>query len=151
MVSVDQQLPNPGGPWDPSEIAWGLRRPAAYHTPIPRVGERVLVRVQAFAPLADAQVLGVEPWDSYDDHYLWHVVTDAAGQPERDGLGNRLLRPAPDPWPWLLLASPWGRFTIREGRVRGGPGWWPLDWERRWYPVPGGGRLAHPIDERMPT
>jgi hypothetical protein len=151
MVSMDQQLPAPFGPWDPNEFRLGLTRPPARQTPIPRQGDRVLVRVVAFDPLADAEVLDVEPWDSYDDHYLWHAVRRADGAAERDALGNRLLRPAPDPWPWLLLATPWGRLTIREGRLRGSGGWWPLDWERRWYPAPGGARLVRPIDERMPA
>ena len=136
------------GPWDRAEFDLGLVRPIHRQTPIPRVGDRVFCRVEAFAPLADAQVLGVEPDDTYDDHYLWQVVTDDWGVPVTDELGRRALAGAPDPWPWLLLATPWGRLTIREGRVRGSQGWWPLDWEHRWYPAPGGGRLVRAIDEK---
>jgi len=147
---MDQQLPAPfAGPWDPNEFRRALNRRPEHQTPIPRRGDRVLVRVVAFEPLADAEVLDVEPWDTYGDHYLWQVVKRPDGGAERDALGKYVMRPADDPWPWLLLATPWGRLTIREGRLLGSGGWWPLDWRHRWYPVAGGARLARPIDERM--
>lgn len=149
-VPLAQPYPNPGGPWDPNEFRLGFNRPAARQTPVPRPGDRVLVRVEPFGPLAGAEVLDVEPDDTHDDHYLWHVATEG-GLAVRDELGNPLLVRAPDPWPWLLLATDWGRFTIREGRVRGSQGWWPLDWKRRWYPKPGGAGWCRPIDERMPA
>lgn len=141
-----------GSPWDPAEFSLGLNRHPAHQTPIPRPGDRVLFRMEVFGPLTDAKVVDVQnPDDHPDDHYLWHVVTDDRGEPATDELGNRVTKPAPDRWPVLTLDTDWGRLTTREGRVRGSQGWWPLDWENRWYPAPGGGRLVRAIDEKRPA
>lgn len=138
--------------WDPNEFRIALRREPSRQTPIPRPGDRVLFRMEAFGPLTPAEVLEVQdPYLSLDDHYLWHVVTDDAGAAVRDELGAYVLAPAPDPWPILTLATDWGRLTTREGRVRGSQGWWPLDWEHRWYPTPGGTGWARAIDTLAPT
>jgi len=139
------------GPWDPAEHAMAQDRRPGRQTPIPRAGDRVLFRMEPFGPLTDAEVLDVQDLEDRSDHYLWRVVTDEYRRPVVDGAGERVMQRAPDPWPIVTLRTDWGRLTTREGRVRGSQGWWPLDWERRWYPKPGGGGWYRPCDEGMPT
>jgi hypothetical protein len=140
------------GPWDPAEFAKALARPPAYRTPPPSAGDRVFFRMEPFGPLTEAQVIDVQDLDDRSDHYLWHVVRDPdTGAALKDALGDYLMERVPDPWPVVTLSTDWGRLTTREGRVRGSQGWWPLDWERRFYPTPGGAGWARAIDERLPT
>lgn len=143
------RLAAPRGPWDPNEFRAALNRRPDRQTPIPRRGDRVLFRMEAFGPLTDAEVLDVQNVEAdFDDHYLWHVVRGDDGEALRNELGGYVLAPAPDPWPILTLATDWGRLTCREGRVRGAQGWWPADWEHRWYPAPGGAGWVRAIDGR---
>lgn len=136
------------GPWDPNEGRLALNRRPEHRTPIPRKGDRVLVRMEPFGPLADAEVLDVQDFENdRSDPNIWHVAVNDLGGAIMGALGLYEKFMVDDPWPWLLLTAPWGRFTIREGRLLGAPGWWPLDWKHRWYPAPGGARLIRPIDE----
>ena len=136
-------------PWDPNEGRMALNRRPEHRTPIPRKGDHVLCRVEAFGPLGDAEVLAVQDFEAErDDPNNWHVVTED-GIPVRDALGRTALALVADPWPVLTLATDWGRITIREGRLIGAPGWWPLDWADRWYPAPGGRGLIRPRDGRI--
>jgi hypothetical protein len=124
-------------PIDPGEVHWALNRPPHHRTPVPTVGERVCYRHHEWGEVTHAQVLAVQdPTDpaSYRDHYLWHVLVDEARLPIHDGAGNRVLTPAPDPWPTLTLATGWGHRMTREARVRGSAGWLPLDWQTRYRP-----------------
>ena len=134
------------GPWDPAEIAWAHNRPRQHQTPIPHPGDKVLFRMDPHAAPTDATVLEVQDPDARDDPHMWHVVRNDAGGALLDELGRMVMKPAPDQWPVLTLQTVYGRLTCREGRVRGAPGWLPLDWQRRWYPAPGGGRLVRDID-----
>jgi hypothetical protein len=137
VVSVHQVDESRLVPIDPSEIHWALNRPPEHRTPIPTVGERVYYRHHEWGEVTEAQVVAVQDPLDYADRYLWHVLTDERRRPIHDERGNRVLVPAPDPWPTLTLATDWGHRATREARVRGSAGWLPLDWRNRYRPEPG--------------
>lgn len=124
-------------PWETAELHWQLNRPPQHRTPIPAAGARVFYRHTPWGPVTAAQIIEVQSLDDQDDHYLWHRhVNPLTGAPEIDGAGRYLMKPAPDPWPSLTLATDWGHRITREARVRGSAGWLPLDWATRYRPLP---------------
>lgn len=126
-----------GVPYDAAEFAWARRRPAPHRTPLPSVGDEVLYRHDAWAEPVRAEVLSVQPLDDHDDPHLWTVQVDPlSGQPILLE-GKPLFVATDDPWPKLTLNVPGiGRVVTREARLRGAPGWLPLDWRERTRPSP---------------
>ena len=127
--------------WDASEVAWQLRRPGRFRTPLPAVGDRVFYRHRHFADVTAARVEQVEDLDDTGDNYVWQPVT-AGGQLVHDELGRRVFRQVPDPWVTLRLRTDWGVLVCREARLRGSAGWLPADWGRRLYPQIVDGRFT---------
>jgi hypothetical protein len=123
-------------PYAQWEFAWAHERPAQDRTPTPLVGDEVFYRHDPWGPVVRAEVVWRQPLDDLDDPHLWRV--------EMDGMGGALLldgRPVMaqrlDPWPILRLrVLRLGLGDTREARLRGSPGWLPLDWETRFRPLP---------------
>lgn len=142
---------------DPNEVHWAWNRPEEHRVPIPQVGDEVRYRHDQWGPVRKAIVLevfdpqlpeldGVAPQlrrniPQFDPH--WHrVVVDGNHQAVTHPLtGLYVVEDHPDPWPLVRLdASPdlpvYDVHDTREARLRGEPGWLPLDWAQRYRPVP---------------
>lgn len=132
-------------PYDPEEVAWARRRPPDQRTPLPGLGEAVLYRHDPWGPLMDATVEEVldDPADaSVGDHNpdVWEVQRDQVTGKYLMTHGQRILVRKADPWPQIRLVVTGPRrmiVTTQEARLRGSPGWLPLDWETRHRPIPG--------------
>lgn len=125
-----------GIPWTPGEFAWAHERPAEHRTPTPLLGDEVCYRHDAWGPVVTAEVVWRQPPDDVDDPHLWRVETDARGNPLLVE-GHPLFSQRLDQWPVLRLKVPrLGLGETREARLRGSPGWLPLDWETRYRPMP---------------
>lgn len=124
-----------GIPYTAAEFTWAHERPARHRTPLPAATDNVLYRHDAWATPVDAAVVWAQPSDDVDDPHLWVVQTDEHGRPVMLH-GRPLLVPRPDPWPTLRLKTRYGLVDTREARLRGSPGWLPLDWAARHRPVP---------------
>lgn len=132
------------------EHEWARWRPPRCRCPLPAVGDRVLYRHDEWAEPVNAVVLEIRddrpdnpfewanPYDPPFDPNVWRVVT-INGRPARDGQGRMKMERHPDAWPTLLLKVDGSRSHVetREARLRGSPGWLPLDWRDRQRPVPG--------------
>lgn len=111
-------------PYSAGEYRWARQRPVADRTPIPSVGDEVLYRHAPWEPPVPADVLHVQPFEDMADPNLWSDIDGPEGMP--------IWVPAVDPWPLLTLrAHGYGRVKTREARLRGSPGWLPLDWQSR--------------------
>lgn len=130
------QYPGDGGiVYTPEEYEWARRRPASQRTPIPQVGDEVFYRHAENGPVVRAEVLKVQNAEDFSDPNLWYFQTDQYNRPvEVDG--QRVLARAHDPWPEVTVKTPFGIGVTREARLRGSPGWLPLDWETRAVPQP---------------
>lgn len=118
------------------EYVWAQCRPAADRTPIPREGDEVLYRHHTGEQPTPATVVWVQPLDDIADPNLVRTQMDpATGEPMLLE-GRYVLLMAKDPWPLLILTTVHGRVETREARLRGSPGWLPLDWETRYRPAP---------------
>lgn len=122
-------------PWTEEEFRWAQRRPATDRTPIPHVGNEVMYRHNPWEPPTRAEVLAVQSLDDISDPNLWRPQRDLDGQLTQVE-GRYILTGALDPWPELTLRTIYGIGISRESRLRGSPGWLPLDWETRNRPVP---------------
>lgn len=122
------------GLWDPGEWGWTMRRPARNRVPLPAAGDHIWYRHRHFGPITQARVRQVQPIPEDDFDYQWLVVRNDAGMPLIDGAGHRVVRPTPDPWITLRLATDWGLVDTREARLCGSAGWLPVDWASRLYP-----------------
>lgn len=145
--------------YEPVEVSWANNRPHNERPPTPEVGAQVLYRRDPYdQDPVSVRVVRVQPVDdlthvhSYPgfgparDPNLWTLVRDTAGRPIIDPTGPRYA-PHPDPWPSIRVAGLWPPWPgareeqrealCRESRLRGSPGWLPLDWRSR--PV----RLPH--------
>ncbi len=118
------------------EIEWAHSRPSRHRVPVPKAGDQVLYRHDPWGEVSEAEVLAVQPLDDLSDPLLAFV--------ERDQFGELILiddRPVialkKDPWPTVTLRTRYGVGVTREARLRGSPGWLPLDWETRYRPLPG--------------
>jgi hypothetical protein len=135
-------------PHERVEAAYAHNRDPAERTPFPRAGDRVLFRADMWQrePPVPAVVLLVETWDdpqpvarwdgiSDGTECMWRVVKDLAGRPvvdvERGAERIRRVR-VEDPWPFVRLRLDSGALRdTREARLRGSPGWLPLDYLSR--------------------
>lgn len=122
-------------PYTRAEFDWAHSRESRHWVPVPTEGDTVLYRHDPWATPTEATVEWVQPADDIDDPHLWVVQTD-----ERGGVllhhGQPVMAPKPDPWPVLRLKTRFGPVETREARLRGAPGWLPIDWQARWRPVP---------------
>lgn len=129
-------------PWDANEYWWQLNRPRHLWTPLPSVGDLVCYRNDTWGPVSSARVVGRQDENDTDDHYLFDVVTvggldGTERRPMEDGAGRRVKVRRDDPWFDLYLDTEgYGRRVCREARLRGSPGWLPLDWRTRPRPIP---------------
>jgi hypothetical protein len=138
-------------PYDVREYNWALNRPYHERPALPRPGDMVFYRREAWDqnPVLVTVVAAADLRDRTDQN-LWQPVHDpATGQLLYDN-GVPRYAPVPDPWPWVRLTGRWavgGEMAERdaitmEARLRGSPGWLPLDWRDR--PV----RLPDELDAR---
>ncbi len=123
-------------PYDLAEVEWARHRPRRHRTPIPAVGDTVLYRHSEWADPVDADVIYVQPADDLTDPNLWQVQRDSTGAVAVVD-GRPVVSGHVDPWVSLTLRTRYGTVITREARLRGSPGWLPVDWERRERPVPG--------------
>lgn len=113
------------------EVAYARHRPPAERSPVPRAGDRVFYRHTEWdEQVTPARVLWVQNLNDRADPQLWHTVRDAYGQVILDDGVPRQV-PLADPWPQVRLSTVYGELLTWESRVRGSPGWLPLDWESR--------------------
>jgi hypothetical protein len=123
-------------PYDPSEMVWARDRPPWQQPPRPTVGDHVHYRHDPWGEITCAQVVRILD-DPEDDPNVYRYVLNeqsATRSPIVDGAGRRLVTLAPDPDPSVELHTQYGRVVTREARLRGSPGWLPLDYERYWRP-----------------
>lgn len=123
-------------PYSASEISWAHERPGQHRTPLPVAGDEVEYRHDSWGPVVRVDVVHVQSLDDIGDPHLWRVELDGFGRPllldDRPVMQQRF-----DPWPVLRLKVPRvGLVDTREARLRGSPGWLPLDWETRFRPMP---------------
>lgn len=123
-------------PYATWEYDWAHERPAPHRTPLPAAGDEVCYRHDQWGDVVRAEVVSVQSPTDLDDPHLWRVETDGMGRTllveGRTVMAQRL-----DPWPILRLRVPRiGLVDTREARLRGSPGWLPLDWETRHRPLP---------------
>ncbi len=122
-------------PYTRAEFDWAHDRPARCRVPVPTEGDTVFYRHDPWAAPTEARVEWVQPADDLDDPHLWDVQVDEHHRPLLHQ-GRPVMKPKLDPWPLLRLKTRFGLVDTREARLRGAPGWLPLDWESRWRPVP---------------
>lgn len=124
-----------GLPYTQAEYRWARSRPPQHRTPLPAVGDEVLYRHDQWGEPVQAEVLHVQSLDDLDDPNLWAVPFDESEPMTLEG--RSVIRRVDDPWPLLTLhTAKLGRPQTREARLRGSPGWLPLDWQARYRPVP---------------
>jgi len=123
-------------PYTRDEINWAHRRPAPHRTPLPSIGDEVLYRHDSFGEVQPATVVWMQSLDDMADPHLWQVQADGSGAPILLE-GKHVLQRRFDPWPLLHLRLVGGIVAeTREARLRGSPGWLPLDWQTRFRPAP---------------
>lgn len=140
-------------PWSDRELAWQRIRPPQHRVPLPHAGQRVFARLERFAEPLPAVVDRVPDlergwrWEDLEedtpDAWVWQIRRDnSTGRPILDGLGLPVVELLPDPQPVIRLRieDRGGIYEMREARLRGSPGWLPLDWRERWRPNPLEGR-----------
>ena len=152
MVSaVDDELATRAFPWSELELAWQRVRPPEHRVPLPRTGQRVYVRLDRFYEPLPARVAwapdlergwrweDLEPGASTPDAWTWQLRRDnLTGRPVLDAMGLPRVELLPDPQPVIgVRVDGWPSILeTREARLRGSPGWLPLDWRERWRPGP---------------
>lgn len=124
-------------PWSPEELAWQRCRPPAHRTKLPEVGDTVLVRLDEWSEPVEATVERVQPVDDAGDPHLVRIALDEFGNPQVvDDVP--VMEMSRDPWALVWLKVGPLRTHTREARLRGVPGWLPLDHATRWRPLPPG-------------
>jgi hypothetical protein len=172
VTELDDEAATRGVPYSPEEFAWARLRPPAFRLPPPHPRQRVLYRHSYWGPVIDAVVEAAPDLDQLPrvdellalgdlDENVWSVLRHPmTGEVLYDGLGLPRIVQLPDPWPVVTLkvAGRWRRVDTREARLRGAPGWLPLDWRDRWRPGPhhggpvtGRGQLLPQGLSEMPT
>jgi hypothetical protein len=117
------------------ELEWAQRRPGPCRVATPGVGDTVLYRHEDWGAVVEATVLSVQSLEDINDPNVCRWQQDERG--DFVLLDGRPVAVAGfDPWPLLLLQTRFGRISTREARLRGSPGWLPLDWQIRWRPGP---------------
>ena len=123
-------------PYTQDEINWAHRRPGPERTQLPEIGDEVMYRHDSFGPVVQAEVVWIQSLEDFADPHLWQVQTDSGGNPVLLD-GKHVLMQRFDPWPLVHLRLAGGAVAeTREARLRGSPGWLPLDWETRTRPAP---------------
>lgn len=123
-------------PYQEWEMRWAAQRPAADRVPLPVAGATVAFRADYWGAVVLADVIEVQDLEDVADPHLWRVDMAADGLPLLLE-GRPLMVQCADPWPLLMLRVPGvGAGLSRESRLRGSPGWLPLDWETRHRPLP---------------
>jgi len=125
-----------GIPVGPTEVRWAQFRPAPHRTPLPRLGDPVLYRHNHWDEPTTAQVVAVQPLDDLDDPMVCRVEVDQLGDPILTD-GRPMFALGFDPWPRVTLSTVYGIGKTWEARLRGSPGWLPLDFTARWRPYVG--------------
>ncbi len=146
-------------PWSEVELAWQRNRRSVHRVPLPRVGDRVYFRFDRFAQPHPAVVVDVpdlergwrwedlEPGQDTPDGWTWQLLRDnATGAARLDAMGLPRVELLPDPQPVITCRVEGfaGLQSAREARLRGSPGWLPLDWRERWRPGPHTSTFASP-------
>lgn len=127
-------------PYERIELSWAKNRPFTERPAVPSPGDRVFYRRNDWDqdPLL-VTVLEVQDPNDKSDPNLWQALRNYHGQLLRDPLGRPLYKLLPDPWPWIRVQW-WeeaGKEDVerqgvtREARLRGSPGWLPLNWRDR--------------------
>lgn len=149
-MSVDSEQSTYMIPWSERELAWQRLRPVEHRVPLPRPGQRVLVRLERFADPVPGVVQSVpdlargwrwedlEPGRETPDPWVWQLRRGPRGELLMDSHGLPRIDLLPDPHPSIVLhvEGRRGLAETREARLRGSPGWLPLDWRERWRPGP---------------
>lgn len=149
MVTLAAELLTRLVPYGQDEGTYARNRLTAERPAWPRVGDRVYFRREEWdldEQLHLMQVVDAQPQDDTDSVWatnLWqHLRDNGTGQPLHYRDGRPVLAPLPDPWPWVDLRWPdeqpipkghehaWKHRVQRtfESRMRGSPGWLPLDY-----------------------
>jgi hypothetical protein len=123
-------------PWQPDEYAWAHDRPSRHRVRMPDVGDTVYYRHDDWTEPVEATVVWVQPIDDVDDPNLATPTQDQLTGDLVLHEGRPVMALKVDPWRRLHLKTPFGVFDTREARLRGSPGWLPLDWRNRHRPVP---------------
>jgi hypothetical protein len=137
-------------PYARAEFDWAHERPAPHRVRTPTAGDTILYRHDAWGPPTDAAVDWVQPADDIDDPHLWTPMVDEHDRPIMFQ-GQPVMRQKIDPWPQLRLRTRWGTVITREARLRGSPGWLPLDWQARYRPIPEMSTAAPPMAPLQPA
>lgn len=127
-------------PYERIEVSHATNRPYAERPPVPRVGDELFYRRNYWdQDPVRARVVWVQDLDDREDPNLWALVRDHNGNPILDAGVPRYGRAA-DPWPEVRLRGEWAdpgstpherEAITREARLRGSPGWLPLNWRER--------------------
>ena len=150
-MSVDIEQATRMFAWSERELGWQRVRPPEHRVPLPRCKDRVYARLARFEEPLGAVVVSVpdlargwrwddlEPGAATPDTWTWQLRRhNLTGEPILDSQGLPRVELLPDPQPVLALrvdGHP-GVMEMREARLRGSPGWLPLDWRERWRPGP---------------
>jgi hypothetical protein len=123
-------------PYEQVEVSYARNRLPVERPPIPVRGDQVFYRRTYWDQIPVAAVI-VEVQDLNDrlDPNLWMVVRNTFGAPIQDQGVTRYTQ-VPDPWPEVKLLykdeQEQMRYALtRESRMRGSPGWLPLNWRMR--------------------
>lgn len=129
-------------PYDTVEVSHARNRPIKERPTIPKPGDKVYYRREYWdqEPMLTT-VVAVQDLNDKEDPNLWHLVRDQNGVPVMDDGVVRYAQVA-DPWPEVTLewieeqkggdpAEITRRALTRESRLRGSPGWLPLNWRTR--------------------
>lgn len=143
-------------PFGQDEATYARNRLPAERPPWPRVGDRLYYRREAWDVDGQLHLMQVVDVQSPDDttsewatNLCQHLRGNENGQPLFRPDGSPVVVPLPDPLPWVHLRWPdeleipkgsdhaW-KYRIQmtfESRMRGSPGWLPLDYAttRVWY------------------
>lgn len=120
-------------PWERREGSYARNRDPAERPPIPRVGDRLYVRMEDWSPdVILCDVVAVQSLDDLHDPNIGYTVKHwDNGLPVLDAGRPRLVRVA-DPWPLVHLRLPGGDILpTYEARLRGSRGWLPLNYLER--------------------
>lgn len=123
-------------PVGPAEVRWAAFRPSAHRSRRPALGDPVLYRHDRWDEPTTVQVIAIQPMDDLDDPNIWRVELDPYGDPILLD-GRPIIAQGFDPWPLITLSTMFGTCETREGRLRGSPGWLPLDFTAKWRPHTG--------------
>lgn len=159
-----EELPTRLIPFTGEEAAYARNRQLEERPPWPRVGDEVYFRRHEWDVDGDLHLMRVvDVQDPGDTTSVWatnlvqHLRHNDTGEPLHYSDGRPVLAPLDDPLPWVHLrwegdipkgAPTWlGHVQMTfESRMRGSPGWLPLNYqETRRLHLPG--RILH----RPPT